>query len=510
MTMLSVVDHHLEHKHQQETMEKKTKQPSSPPRNGTPRKDKASSLSPNRNGKRDSEYEYAARYSMHMKEDKDQAMIETPYGPGLVIRTRKHPKTHKVISRDIELTNWKTAQPKKGPPRPAMLYSSAEFPSVPVKVGCDVRCQFGRGKVLEIRDNRVVVVQVSSWRLQGRSRVNCYFQLSQMQVVRPKRVYEMNVFERVEHAQGLKEEARKIFVKKEYERALSKYALAVDAVRYVQHQKDSTNYVRADLLVLMITCCNNAATCAANEKSVKWDLVSRYARNALELIEALEERQTPTKSTRVFAILEKDGFGSIKVFGEWKGKSVLFLAKAQSEKQNYSKALELCTKAQSAVKKYLDEDPTNKVLLQHEKEIKRIRANCQAKKKLELKKEKQRAQAMFGGGGGGGGTNNGNETKKETPAVEKKPSSMSKPKPPSETNGKKAVEEQPSSKKNVTFEDGGTPRDEYDNEKGRGRDGGQELELPWYEEHQELMILAGILLAGLAVTQMILKRPSRR
>ena len=105
-----------------------------------------------------------------------------------------------------------------------MLYTSTKFPSVPVKVGCEVTCQFGRGRVQEIRDDKTVVVLLSSWRLQGRSRTTCFLQMSDVQVVRPKRVYEMNVFERVEHAQGLKEGALKIFVKKEQERALSKYA----------------------------------------------------------------------------------------------------------------------------------------------------------------------------------------------------------------------------------------------------------------------------------------------
>ena len=513
----------------------------------------------------DNEDEDKLRYSPLIKEDKDQAMVQTPFGKGLVVRTRKHPRTGRIISRDIELTDWKTAAPKRGPPKPAMMYTAVEYPSVAVEVGSDVVVKsFGgqRGRVVEIRQNNnnsntekeedIVVVQLSSWRLAGRSRVVCHAKISHVQVVRPKLIYEMNVFERVEHAQYLKDQARQVFLQKNYESALSKYALAVDAVRYVQHQATSTNEVRADLLVVMITCCNNAATCATSQATAaaaatpsttklqnQWDLVTKYAKNALVLIEALEERQTGGKKSKVFDVLKKEGFDSIKIFGEWKTKSLLFLARANAEKQNYGAAMEDCKKAHETIAKYLvvvddkndnKSSNSNKVLLQNAQEVKRIHAACKERKKLVLKKEKQRAQAMFGGSSNGGNSsssaspksekikkandNNGNHDDDDVMRQSKQENS----------DGRDLMDD--TSRKSVRFEDGGTPRDFYvkpdknmdgnnasDNNNNDdmgapgGGGGGGEEDLPWYEEHQELLILAtGLAVVGVGLTQYFWRR----
>jgi hypothetical protein len=330
-----------------------------------------------------------------------------------------------------------------------------------------------------------------------------------VQVVRPKKLHEMSVFERVEHAQKLKEQAKEAFTKKEYEKALSKYALAVDAVRYVQHEKDSTNEVRADLLVVMITCCNNAATCSANDEQ-RWELVSKYARNALVLIEALEGRQSPagTKQSKILEILIKDGLDQATIFGEWKSKSLLFLAKAEQAKQNYAKAMEYCKTIHENVSKYLVAFPDNKVLLQQVKDIACIRAACKEGKQKLLKKEKQRAQAMFGGGDkhNGEATASTNGTTADIERLERQSDK--------ETNLCTSHQMDDGSKKNVTFDDGGKPRDIYEKKTSLSRsddedDGDDVPKLPWYLEHQELIILAaGLAFIGLAAVQFA--RNSRR
>jgi hypothetical protein len=87
--------------------------------------------------------------SMLAPEDKDQVIVRTPYGTGLVVRTRSrsYPNgDNHVIMREIELTDWIQLRAKKGTQRPIILYSPTKFPSVSPKVGDDLRTNFGRGR----------------------------------------------------------------------------------------------------------------------------------------------------------------------------------------------------------------------------------------------------------------------------------------------------------------------------------------------------------------------------
>ncbi|CAB9515715.1 expressed unknown protein [Seminavis robusta] len=464
----------------------------------------------------DDEYEYEGRYG-RLREDADQALVSTPYGRGLVIRTRKNPSSGKVVSRDIEMMDWKMAQPKRGPPQKAMLYTAEPFPSVAPNVGDDVKCQFGRGKIVELTDDRVKV-ELSSWRLAGRSKVHCYLSRSGVQVLRPKLVYEMNVGERVAHAQQLKEQARVAFGQKDYERALTKYALAVDAVRYVQHDKQSTNYLRADLLVIMITCCNNAATCCAQQK--QWDQVARYANNALLLIQSLQDRQSKNEDpSKIMQVLTRDGMDDVKIFGEWKCKSLLLLAKTEQARENYTKALGHCKTAHDIVTKDFEESKS-KVLSMQKKEISRIHAAAKEGKQKLHKKEKQRAQAMFGGSsksekedGGAVKTNSGSPAKAATTATTTSPKEKDVSKTPRTKQPTTNNNNGPKFRRTVTFEDGGKPSDEYENKKKSNNDDDEEeedVELPWYQEHQELLILVGGLAFFGVLLQAMLTRSGKR
>ena len=145
---------------------------------------------------------------MYFPDDKDQALVETPYGKGLVVRTRTNPNRGRATIREIELLDWTQPDGSRGPKRPNMLYSPSKFPSVIPVVGSEVSTNYGRGKVTEIRqDGKMVVVRISSWRLAGRSTVTCHLSTDSVQVIRPKKIFEMSIFEKVEHAQELKEQA---------------------------------------------------------------------------------------------------------------------------------------------------------------------------------------------------------------------------------------------------------------------------------------------------------------
>ena len=208
-------------------------------------------------------------------EDAAQAIVQTPYGRGIILRTRRADNI-----KEVQLLEWQTILKSfTRPNHPIMLYTSEDYPSVLPHIGDDVICSYGRGKVKEI--SLIPTVQtdspttnetshaprvkysiaLSSWRLRGRSTVTCHVISPPPRVVRKHTLSEMDAHEKVEFAQSQKLKATEYFSKKkDYMLALNTYAGALDAVRNVQHDHSSSNEVRADLIVTMVTCSNNSAT----------------------------------------------------------------------------------------------------------------------------------------------------------------------------------------------------------------------------------------------------------
>ena len=377
-------------------------------------------------GKKAASSNIIPEHGAHVPEDKDQLLIETPYGPGLVVRTRRivsnrsslvygtwHRDDQNVIMREIELTGWSSSSEVEkneegSAVRPTMLYSPVDFASIPPVVGSDVLCPFGRGRVVEVRQSSTtegpihgVVVRLSSWRLARRCTVTCYLDVKSVHVVRSKKIYEMSVVEKIERAMELKQEAANQFGQRQYEAALSTYTRAVDAVKYVQHTPDSTNVIRADLLVVMITCCNNAATCCM--KLNKWDDALKHAQQAVALLDALENK----KGSLIQQELHRQGVLDVRLFGEWKVKSLLITAGAFTEKDEVESALDAIKKAREVIAIHTSgSDPTEvsqlplyqqsiNQLTSNNKELLKLSNRCKERRKIILKKEKMRAQAMF-------------------------------------------------------------------------------------------------------------------
>jgi tetratricopeptide (TPR) repeat protein len=465
-------------------------------------------------------------YGAHVPEDKDQYLVRTPYGPGLVIRTRKtklgtsgingsssgdkskNHVTSDVVIREIELTGWLNTgsntvigsnseivdstdhkNPNSNssnnqntndgrPIRPAILYTSIDYPSIIPHVGSDVMCPygFGRGRVIEIRNpydrskttqettitddtdsnnkNSVtgseaaktlsnsstaltcmVVVRLSTWRLANRNTVLCYWDINTVRTVRHKHIYEMSIIEKIEYANELKQIAATHFHHKEYWKAIVHYERAVNAVKYVQHNTDSTNMVRADLLMVMITCCNNSATCytqlvqqqqqqqqqqqdhsANNKKKHEYhEKAYQHAQQALSLIEALESK----KGGRIHQeLLNMDPCNDLRIFGEWKVKSLYIIANISYVKYDrIEDAIATIHKARGVISNNVltDKNMANKVdptitsnttpeqqvakiqvqLGKKDRELIKLYHQCKERQKELLKIEKLRAQAMF-------------------------------------------------------------------------------------------------------------------
>lgn len=331
-------------------------------------------------------------------------IVQTDFGRGLIIRTRKSDGI-----KEIRLGEMKNgiSSPALRRREPNMLYTPKDYPSVPPSIGDDVICEYGRGVLTEIADEKYTI-ELASWRLSGRSNVTCHVTTAP-KVVRKHTLGEMDSAEKVALAKSQKVQAAKFFSEKDYLGALNTYASAVDKVRNVQHDHTSSNEVRADLVVIMITCSNNAATCCI--KLAKWEEASKFAKNALIMLDALFRK----KGMKIHTILNNEGIIDAKLFGEWRVKSYLVVARACMEQGEVEDAIAILKKAKGLGMPYIDEFSSSssdrkeektslRALTLQMKEIKRLITEYSEKRKaakmIEKKKAKVMAKALFGGDSG--------------------------------------------------------------------------------------------------------------
>mmetsp|Transcript_11067 Transcript_11067/g.17055 ORF Transcript_11067/g.17055 Transcript_11067/m.17055 type:complete len:413 (+) Transcript_11067:70-1308(+) len=406
-----------------------------------------------------------------IREDANQAMVATPYGRGLVVRSGRDDGIREIQLTEWELTPSRSARRFRG----AILYSPSDYPSVKILKGDDVICLWGRGKVSEIRPNGMVAVKLNSWRLAKRSLVNCYLRSSDVQVVRKKTQSEMTVYERVEFSKECKKLANEQFSQKSYEAALNKYSKAVDAIRYVQHDNCSSNEIRADLVMIMITSCNNAATCCRQLQ--RWEDCVKFAKNALVLLDALYQK----RGLRIHTILNSDGFNDSKLFSEWKVKSYILIGRAHFAKHEYEDAMEALDAANRIITQAVAKTP---MLASQQKDVEKLVAHCTREKKIMKKKEKKRAQAMFGRD-----KTNKNISKQMEPPAKITPSKQT------ETDESTRSIERST---NVELDQKRSFSDKVEDE---------EDEMPWYDEHKEALIVTTIIAAGALVVTLLRRKP---
>lgn len=412
---------------------------------------------------------------------------------------------------------------------PNMLYTPKDYPSVPACVGDDVICQYGRGILKEISsDSSNYTIELSSWRLSGRSNVTCHV-TTPPKVVRKHSLSEMDATERVALAKSLKAQAANYFADKDYDSALNTYASAVDKVRNVQHDHTSTNEVRADLVVIMITCSNNAATCCI--KLQKWEEASKFAKNALILLDALYGK----RGMKIHTILNQEGIIDGKLFGEWRVKSYLVVARACMEQGEVGDAIVILKKARTMGMQFIqelnsseqcsrkEEKSSLRSLTSQMKEIKRLLEEYtekkKAAKKIEKKKAKVMAQALFGDGKENSTPNDEIEMKDKKkfsegkqPIVEDKSRENASDEHTNSNGGgtattkklpfvrksslkSKLKREYSSVQQSVSFSDQPPQVKEFE----RAKD--DEDESPWYSEHKEALIMLGI--AGFSVVAFV-------
>ena len=430
--------------------------------------------------------------------------VQTPYGIGWVTslkhqqdedgQKKKQKKTIElVMTNDSTPTSTSTSSRKNK----MILYSVEEYDAVDAKEEDDVMVkQFGRGRVIReviVRCRKKHIpgketvykkyhVELSSWRLANGNRVKLYITKHNhnndgdtIVVVKKKMLQEMSVYERIDFAKRQRTSAVTVFQKKQHQTALNLYGGAIEALRYIQYNPTIDNYTRADALILLITCNNNAATCCAN---LQWkDAAIKYAKNALLLIDALHSKQGQQIHTLIQTKLH---ISNIKLFGEWRVKSYFLLATAHQPQTIFyePKVLEYCKKARLILTEYKNKTTTTTALNQLERQINKLMASTLEQKKLHHEKEKARAKAMFGGT-----TTKSQKQPKSNPKPTKKPS-----KPLSTTTTTKSVtftEETKPPVKDLVMDD--------------------DEEEPWYSDHKEALILLAAA-GGLATLSLMLLR----
>jgi hypothetical protein len=464
-------------------------------------------------------------------EDADQVIVQTDFGKGIVVRTRKSDGIKEIrLFTDGESITTSSGRAVGNRGEPNMLYTPKDYPSVSACVGDDVICQYGRGILTEVSsDSSNYTIELSSWRLSGRSNVTCHV-TTPPKVVRKHSLSEMDATERVALAKSLKAQAANHFADKDYDSALNTYASAVDKVRNVQHDHTSTNEVRADLVVIMITCSNNASTCCI--KLQKWEEASKFAKNALILLDALYGK----RGMKIHTILNQEGIIDGKLFGEWRVKSYLVVARACMEQGEVGDAIVILKKARTMGMQFIqelnsseqcsrkEEKSSLRSLTSQMKEIKRLLEEYtekkKAAKKIEKKKAKVMAQALFGDGKENNSTPNDEIEMKDKeklskgkqPIAEGKSSENASDEHTNSNGGgtattkklpfvrksslkSKLKREYPSVQQSVSFSDQPPQVKEFE----RSKD--DEDESPWYSEHKEALIMLGI--AGFSVVAFV-------
>ena len=294
------------------------------------------------------------------------------------------------------------------------------------------------------------------------------------------------------------------------------------------------NLSRADLIVHMVTCSNNAAACCIKLK--QWSEAKQFSQNALILLDALYSK----RGKKIHTLLNKEGMIDAKLFGEWKVKSYIIVARSCIEEGEIPEAIGILKKAKSVAIEYFDamqqpekennaQDSTFKpsaalkkaslkTLTSQTKEIRKLLLECSNKKKADKQMERKRAKAMFGGD---------NKEEKESIAPQQTKSKQDKQKAAKATTVEKPVD---SNKASAAVSSSTTPPklERKSSLNGKPNKGDSlkkavsfsklppevsEYEVdddtvPWYEEHKEALLI--VAMAGLsALTFMALRRSSR-
>jgi hypothetical protein len=127
------------------------------------------------------------------------------------------------------------------------------------------------------------------------------------------------------------------------------------------------------------------------------DETYKFGKNASVLLDAIYEKRGKSK---IMDLLYKEGLEESKVFGTWKVKSLLLIARGLAERSETEEADKKLKEAMDVIAMYKKEsDPMFQQLVAQEKQVRKLHVGYRQRIKAEKTKEKKRAVAMFGGSG---------------------------------------------------------------------------------------------------------------
>mmetsp|Transcript_17227 Transcript_17227/g.34532 ORF Transcript_17227/g.34532 Transcript_17227/m.34532 type:complete len:427 (+) Transcript_17227:180-1460(+) len=400
--------------------------------------------------------------------------VATPYGNGIVTKAGSvTPAGEAVVPAALSLRSWKLANGTS----PTLYTSTTTWPEVvpPVEEGCDVKTQYGRGRVEALVDGRATVL-LTEWRLAGSSRVRCYLDVGQCTFVERKKFNELTGLEKIDEANVRREKAKAVLGSGDFSGAAELYKQACFYLQTVDNDSLTDNASRASLLECMIACKNNAAMCC-NRLKQSAD-AAQFANDAVLLLDAIYKQ----RGLKIHAHLNSMGLSDTTLFHAWRSKGLLYGAQARAETKDFTLAVELlkrCIALTAGVDSLKGIDAKAKKLM----------VACKQSEEILRKRERKAAKKMFNGGGSpkkkkegsggsperakGQGEGDGKAAVKEEALTAGKPSqpnpsSPSSPSPPSSL-----------------FPPSLPPHPPVDDDAGGGSVG-------FFEEHMELIILAGL------------------
>ena len=301
-----------------------------------------------------------------------------------------------------------------------------------------------------------VTLTLSSWRLASNAAVKVTCTPDQVTVIAPPRLSTLTPSQKIERANILREKAKAPLQRGEYGGAYAVYSSALYILNSIETESLHCNSLRCAMLESMVAMLNNSGLCSLKcldghdtivDGSVDRSTTTKgqmeigneackAGGNAVMLIDAVSAK----RNGKVRAALLKDyNLDDLKLFGEWKIKALLTLARGLGEGlSNWTDGLATLRTAEAYLNAGVDgeKDKKNRILenwgdedrakleAMFGKKVRKLIKGYKARKDDEKKKEKKRARAMFSGGespakkfakknGGANGHLNGNGKGKE-------------------------------------------------------------------------------------------------
>lgn len=267
-------------------------------------------------------------------------LVQTPQGPAKVVQRQSKPLLY-----EFELLEKPSHGQVGGGALPlAHRFRSAEtYPSVTPTIGSEVLLLQAlpgqRGRVVEVRPGHAVVHLVS-WRLfattsghSSPSYVKVYCRLNHLQVLAPKILQDMTIYEKLLYIQERKQLAV-AELRGDTVPALHALQQAIDVIRQLLYKPTTcTRPTRAYLILNLISCYHHQAIAQWYRK--EYQAMAQAAINALTLIQALQQKSSIAKRFKDPTVVA----GRLRVTGTWKIKSLLLLGQAMTSLKEYVAAI---------------------------------------------------------------------------------------------------------------------------------------------------------------------------